>query len=76
MPDANGYFGKFGGSYIPPQLEQPFKEISDAYMKLSKSHYYISELRDIRKHYQGRPTPVYHAKNLSDFCGGGQIYLK
>jgi tryptophan synthase beta chain len=76
MPDANGYFGQFGGSFIPPQLEQPFQEIKDAYMRLSKSHHYISELRNIRKHYQGRPTPLYHAKNLSDFIGGGQIYLK
>jgi len=76
MPDENGYFGQFGGSFIPPELEKPFKEIKDAYMKLSKSHHYIKELRDIRKHYQGRPTPVYHAKNLSDYCGGGQIYLK
>jgi len=75
-PDKNGYFGKFGGAFIPPQLEQPFKEITEAYDKLSKSHNYISELRSIRKHYQGRPTPVYYAKNLSDFCGGGQIYLK
>jgi len=76
MPDENGYFGKFGGAFIPPELEKPFKEIKDAYMKLSKSHHYIKELRDIRKHYQGRPTPVYHAKNLSDYCCGGQIYLK
>ena len=76
MPDENGYFGRFGGAYIPPQLEVPFKEISDAYMKLSKSHNYINELRNIRKHYQGRPTPVYYAKNLSEYIGGGQIYLK
>lgn len=76
MPDENGYFGQFGGSFIPPQLEQPFQEIKDAYMRLSKSHHYISELRNIRKHYQGRPTPITHAKNLSDFIGGGQIYLK
>jgi tryptophan synthase beta chain len=76
MPDENGYFGKFGGAYIPPQLEIPFKEITEAYMKLSKSHNYINELRNIRKHYQGRPTPVYYAKNLSEYIGGGQIYLK
>lgn len=76
MPDENGYFGKFGGAFIPPQLEEPFKEITEAYMKLSKSHNYISELRSIRKHFQGRPTPVYYAKNLSEYVGGGQIYLK
>ena len=76
MPDENGYFGRFGGAYIPPQLEKPFAEITKAYNKLSKSHNYISELRSIRKHYQGRPTPVYYCKNLSEFIGGGQIYLK
>lgn len=76
MPDENGFFGKFGGSFIPPQLEIPFKEITEAYYKLAKSHHYISELRNIRKHFQGRPTPVYHCKNLSNYIGGGQIYLK
>lgn len=75
-PDENGFFGKFGGAFIPPQLEQPFKDITNAYMKLKNSHEFISELKKIRKHYQGRPTPVYQAKNLSDYIGGGQIYLK
>lgn len=76
MPDQNGFFGKFGGSFIPPQLEQPFQEIISAYEKLSKSHDFISELKKIRKYYQGRPTPVYYCKNLSEHIGGGQIYLK
>jgi len=76
MPDENGFFGKFGGAFIPPQFEEPFREIREAYDKLSKSYEYLHELRKIRKHYQGRPTPIYYAKNLSDFCGGGQIYLK
>ena len=76
MPDENGYFGKFGGAYIPPQLEEPFCEIREAYDKLSKSYEYLHELRKIRKHYQGRPTPITYAKSLSEFCGGGQIYLK
>ena len=75
-PDENGYFGKYGGAYIPPQLEQAFVEINEAYDKLSKSHDFLYELQKIRKHYQGRPTPVYYAKNLSEYCGGGQIYLK
>ncbi|MEA2049314.1 MAG: tryptophan synthase subunit beta [Campylobacterota bacterium] len=76
MPDNKGYFGKYGGAFIPPPLEGPMREISEAYDKLSKSSEFKAELYNIRKHYQGRPTPVYHAKNLSDFCGGGQIYLK
>lgn len=75
-PDENGYFGKYGGAFIPPQLEEAFKEITAAYEQLSKSHEFRHELKKIRKHYQGRPTPVYYAKNLSEYCGGGQIYLK
>ncbi len=76
MPDANGFFGKFGGAFIPPQLEKPFQEINEAYDKLSKSFEFLDELKKIRKHYQGRPTPITYCKNLSDFIGGGQIYLK
>jgi len=76
MPDADGFFGKFGGAFIPPQLETAFKEINGAYDKLSKSFEFFHELRKIRKHYQGRPTPITYCKNLSDFIGGGQIYLK
>ncbi len=75
FPDTNGYFGKFGGSYIPPQLETPFKEINEAYIKLSKDFDFLNELKLIRKHYQGRPTPIYFAKNLSKMAGGN-IYLK
>ena len=75
-PDENGFFGKYGGAFIPPQLEKAFEEINQAYDKLSKSHEFRHELKKIRKHYQGRPTPVYYAKNLSEFVGGGQIYLK
>ncbi|MDD3476472.1 MAG: tryptophan synthase subunit beta [Sulfurimonas sp.] len=76
MPDQNGFFGKFGGAFLPPQLEATYAEISSAYDKLSKSYDFISELKRIRKHYQGRPTPITYCKNLSDFVGGGQIYLK
>ncbi len=75
-PNEEGYFGKFGGAFIPPQLEKPFGEINEAYDKLSKSADFIGELKSIRKHYQGRPTPVTYAKRLSDFVGGGRIYLK
>lgn len=76
MPDENGFFGKFGGAFIPPQLETPFAEINRAYDKLSKSFEFLNELKKIRKHYQGRPTPISYCKNLSNFVGGGQIYLK
>jgi len=76
QPNREGFFGKYGGAFIPPQLEGPFKEIDDAYHDIAQSHRFIAELRDIRKHYQGRPTPVYHAERLSRLCGGAHIYLK
>ena len=75
-PDEKGYFGKFGGSYIPPILEEPFAEITKAYNELKHSPEFINELKYVRKHYQGRPTPVSFAKNLSEYCGGAKIYLK
>ncbi len=76
QPDASGHFGEYGGSYIPPELQIQMDQITDTYLKISKTHRFIEELRSIRKHYQGRPTPVYHADRLSQLCGGSQIYLK
>jgi tryptophan synthase beta chain len=75
-PNANGFFGKFGGSFIPPVLEKPFAEITQAYLELKNSPKFIEELKYVRKHYQGRPTPISFAKNLTQFCGGAKIYLK
>lgn len=74
-PTTEGYFGEYGGAFIPPVLEAEMKKINDAYFAISKSHNFISELRSIRKHYQGRPTPVYYCNRLSEKFGG-RIYLK
>jgi tryptophan synthase beta chain len=76
MPDEKGFFGKFGGSFIPPILEKPFAEITKAYEELKNSPKFIEELKYVRKHYQGRPTPISFAKNLTEYCGGAKIYLK
>lgn len=75
-PNADGYFGDYGGAMLPPPLVPHFKEIREAYDKISKSAEFIRDLRYIRKHFQGRPTPVSHLKNLSDLAGGAQIYAK
>jgi tryptophan synthase beta chain len=75
-PDKDGYFGKYGGAYLPPELIEHFKEISDLYEKISNSQAFIDELKSIRKHFQGRPTPVYLAKKLTAQAGGAKIYLK
>ncbi len=58
-PNAAGEFGEFGGSFLPPHLQEEMDKITEAYYSISKSHAFISELRSIRKHFQGRPTPVY-----------------
>jgi len=75
FPDSQGYFGEYGGSFIPPELQAEMDKITDAYYSISKSHDFISELRNIRKHFQGRPTPTYFCRNLSNRMGG-RIYLK
>ncbi|RXJ82581.1 tryptophan synthase subunit beta [Arcobacter sp. F2176] len=75
-PDKKGYFGRFGGSYIPEQLIKPFEEITKAYNEIKNSEEFINELKYVRRHYQGRPTPISYAKNLTQFCGGAKIYLK
>ncbi|PCJ09739.1 MAG: tryptophan synthase subunit beta [Rhodobacteraceae bacterium] len=75
-PNSEGFFGEYGGAQLPPPLEPYFKEILEAYEKISKSADFIRDLRYIRKHFQGRPTPVSHLKNLSDLTGGAQIYAK
>ncbi|NLL83327.1 MAG: tryptophan synthase subunit beta [Lentisphaerae bacterium] len=76
MPDTNGFFGKFGGKFLPPQLEGPFAEIDEAYYRIYNDAAFIAELREIRHHFQGRPTPVYHARRLSQANGGAHIYFK
>lgn len=75
-PDEKGYFGRFGGAYLPPELEPAFKEITEAYHSICHTTRFISELRRIRREFQGRPTPVYHCERLSRLNGGAQIYLK
>lgn len=76
MPNREGFFGNYGGAMLPPPLEPHFAEICAAYDKLSKSADYLQELRYIRKHFQGRPTPISYLKNLSEASGGAQIYAK
>ena len=52
-PDENGYFGKYGGAYIPENLKQAMDEITEAYFTICKSSKFISELRRIRREFQG-----------------------
>lgn len=76
-PTNDGYFGKYGGAYIPEELKAAMVEIRDAYQTICKSAKFIAELRRIRKDFQGRPTPVSHLDRLSQSLGNGvQMYVK
>ncbi|HHU36205.1 MAG TPA: tryptophan synthase subunit beta [Treponema sp.] len=75
QPNEKGFFGEYGGSFVPEVLQKEMDSITAAYYSISKSHEFITELRAIRKHFQGRPTPTYFCKNLSNKTGG-RIYLK
>ena len=75
-PDENGYYGKYGGCYITEELYNAMKEITEAYQTICKSSKFISELRRIRREFQGRPTPISHLERLSGKLGNVQLYVK
>jgi len=76
MPDKDGNFGEYGGQIIPPPLIEIMNEINDAYEEIRDTAEFQDELNDLYANYVGRPSPIYHAKNLSKKLGGAQIYLK
>ena len=79
LPAADGFFGedkKYGGAYLPPPLEPVMKAVGEAYDKIKVDPNFLSELTRLRKEFIGRPSPIFHCKNLSDKIGGAQIYLK
>lgn len=76
MPDEKGYFGEYGGQIIPPDLITIMDQINDAYESIRNTDAFKDELNDLYTHYVGRPSPIFHAKRLSDKLGGAQLYLK
>jgi len=76
LPDEQGYFGEYGGSFIPNQLKSIMDEITEQYNYIKNTKEFQDELKYLLKHYVGRPSPVYYAKNLSSKLGGAKIYLK
>lgn len=75
QPDKNGYFGQYGGAYIPELLYPNVKEIEDHYIQIIASKAFQQEYKSLLKDYVGRPSPLYHAKRLSGKYGT-HIYLK
>ena len=76
MPDANGFFGPYGGQLVPPDLKKCMDEISTAYAEIVQRKDFQDELAALFADYVGRPSPIFHAKRLSDQLGGAQIHLK
>jgi len=74
--NKKGYFGEFGGSFVPPEIQQELDRIEQAYIKLKNDKQFVAELKQIRRDFQGRPTPLYLCKNLTEQVGGAKIYLK
>ncbi|KIP85884.1 tryptophan synthase subunit beta [Stenotrophomonas maltophilia] len=75
-PDANGHFGRYGGSFVAETLVGPLQELAAAYDQARKDPAFIAEYDHDLAHYVGRPSPIYHARRLSDHVGGAQILLK
>ncbi len=76
LPDARGHFGPYGGVFVAETLSQALDELLEAYQLARRDPAFEAEFRYELKHYVGRPSPIYHAKRLSDHCGGAQIYIK
>jgi len=74
-PDKNGYFGQFGGAFVPELLFPNVKELEDNYIQIIESEEFQQEYKSLLKDYVGRPSPLYLAKRLSEKYGG-HIYLK
>ncbi len=76
LPDDRGYFGDYGGRFVPETLMAPLAELERAYRKASRDRAFQTRLDDLLRSYVGRPTPLYLARRLSAGLGGARIWLK
>ncbi len=76
LPDASGHFGPYGGTFVAETLQAALDELKITYETARNDPAFVAEFHHELKHYVGRPSPVYHARRLSDELGGAQIYLK
>ncbi len=75
-PDEHGHFGIYGGIFVGETLMPALEELNSVYAKLKNDETFWAEFHDDLAHYVGRPSPLYHAKSMSDALGGAQVYLK
>ena len=71
-----GYFGEFGGAYVSEEMKRELDRVYEEYLRLKKDKDFRAELAVLRHTYQGRPTPLYYCRKLSERTGGADIYLK
>ena len=76
VPDEAGRFGDFGGRYVPETLTRALEELTREYNQARSDPAFQAELDELLHNYVGRPSPLYHARRLSQECGGAQIWLK
>jgi tryptophan synthase beta chain len=74
--DERGRFGEYGGRYVPETLIAALDELTEAYPRVTRSAEFVAELDDLLATYAGRPTPLFHARRMSEDLGGAKIYLK
>ncbi len=76
MPDARGYFGEYGGRFVPETLIHALRELENGYRRIVYTQLFQKELHQYLEHYVGRPTPLYLASRMTDDLHGAKIYLK
>jgi tryptophan synthase beta chain len=75
-PDARGYYGSYGGRFVPETLVAPIEELTEAYFKVRDEESFRTELGELLRNYVGRPTPLCEARRLTASAGGARIVLK
>lgn len=76
LPNKAGFFGEYGGQFVPPQLKKALEEVRTAYEIAKKDPDFQKEYQNLLRDYVGRPSSLFYAKNLSEKLGGAKIYLK
>jgi len=76
LPDKEGYFGDYGGRFVPETLVPALDELAAAYNEARADATFWAEFDSMSRDYSGRPTPLYQAERLSQYCGGARIFLK
>ncbi|MFR4719463.1 MAG: pyridoxal-phosphate dependent enzyme, partial [Streptococcus sp.] len=76
MTETKGYFGQFGGSFVPEPIQNLLNQLEETFEQYKNDPEFIAEYKHYLKDYSGRETPLYFAESLTDHLGGAKIYLK